>query len=231
MEAAAQRVGTQWIGQGDGWDAAVYRDRLHYRDALGRLDTPLPRLAGAHQAQNAALAIAMLRHQQAVPLSDAALKASPLWAQWPARLQRLDRGPLLTPLPPGTVAWLDGGHNAAAGEAIAAYFTPDRLDGQMLHLVIGMLANKDIDAFLAPFAGIVGHIHALPVPGHDHHPAERFAAIADQWGIGITAHDGPRAAIQAIAASLPFRTSPKLLIGGSLYLAGQILRLNAQLPD
>ena len=231
MEAAAQRVGTQWIGQGDGWDAAVYRDRLHYRDAQGRLDTPLPRLAGAHQAQNAALAIAMLRHQQAVPLSDAALKASPLWAQWPARLQRLDRGPLLTPLPPGTVAWLDGGHNAAAGEAIAAYFTPDRLDGQMLHLVIGMLANKDIDAFLAPFAGIVGHIHALPVPGHDHHPAERFAAIADQWGIGITAHDGPRAAIQAIAASLPFRTSPKLLIGGSLYLAGQILRLNAQLPD
>ena len=231
MEAAARKAGTQWIGQGDGWDAAVYRERLHYRDAQGRLDTPLPRLAGAHQAQNAALAIAMLRHQQAVPLSDAAVKAAPLWAQWPARLQRLDRGPLLTPLPPDTVAWLDGGHNAAAGEAIAAYFTPDRLDGQLLHLVIGMLANKDIDAFLAPFAGIVGHIHALPVPGHDHHPAERFAAIADQWGIGITAHDGPGAAIQAIAASLPARTSPKLLIGGSLYLAGQILRLNAQLPD
>ncbi len=231
MEAAAQRVGTQWIGQGDGWDAAVYRDRLHYRDALGRLDTPLPRLAGAHQAQNAALAIAMLRHQQAVPLSDAALKAAPLWAQWPARLQRLDRGPLLTPLPADMVAWLDGGHNAAAGEVIGAYFTPDRLDGQLLHLVIGMLANKDIDAFLAPFAGIVGHIHALPVPGHEHHPAERFAAIADQWGIGITAHDEPEAAIQAIAASLPARTSPKLLIGGSLYLAGQILRLNGQLPD
>ncbi|EQB16975.1 bifunctional folylpolyglutamate synthase/dihydrofolate synthase [Sphingobium lactosutens] len=231
MEAAAQRVGTQWIGQGDGWDAAVYRERLHYRDAQGRLDTPLPRLAGAHQAQNAALAIAMLRHQQAVPLSDAAVKAAPLWAQWPARLQRLDRRPLLTPLPPDTVAWLDGGHNAAAGEAIAAYFTPDRLDGQMLHLVIGMLANKDIDAFLAPFAGIVGHIHALPVPGHDHHPAERFATIADQWGVGFTAHDGPEAAIQVIAASLPADGSPKLLIGGSLYLAGQILRLNGQLPD
>ena len=229
MIDAVSKARTTWIAQGDGWDAAVYRDRLHYRDEQGRLDTPLPRLAGAHQVQNAALAFAMLRHQSAVPLSDAALKAAPLWAHWPARLQRLDHGPLLAILPAAATVWLDGGHNAGAGEAISAFFTPDRLEGHKLHLVIGMLANKDVDAFLAPFAGRIAHIHALPVPGHEHHPAERFVAIAAQWGIGCTAHADAQGAIQAIAAQAD--PAPKLLIGGSLYLAGEILRLNAQLPD
>lgn len=229
MIDAVAKARTTWIAQGDGWDAAVYRDRLHYRDDQGRIDAPLPRLAGAHQVQNAALAFAMLRHQNAVPLSDAALKAAPLWAHWPARLQRLDHGPLLALLPAGATAWLDGGHNAGAGEAISAFFTPDRLEGHKLQLVIGMLANKDVDAFLAPFAGRIAHIHALPVPGHDHHPAERFAAIAAQWGIGCTAHDDAQGAIRAVAAQAD--PAPKLLIGGSLYLAGEILRLNAQLPD
>ena len=229
MIDAVAKARTTWIAQGDGWDAAVYRDRLHYRDDQGRIDAPLPRLAGAHQVQNAALAFAMLRHQNAVPLSDAALKAAPLWAHWPARLQRLDHGPLLALLPAGATAWLDGGHNAGAGEAISAFFTPDRLEGHKLQLVIGMLANKDVDAFLAPFAGRIAHIHALPVPGHDHHPAERFAAIAAHWGIGCTAHADAQCAIAAIAALGD--PAPKLLIGGSLYLAGEILRLNAQLPD
>jgi dihydrofolate synthase/folylpolyglutamate synthase len=230
MQEAADRAGTLWFGQGEGWDAAVYRDRLHYRDDLGRLDTPLPRLAGAHQVQNAALAFAMLRHQHAVPLPEAALKAAPLWAHWPARLQRLEQGPLLAPLPEGTTAWLDGGHNAGAGEAIGAYFSADRLEGQKLHLIIGMLANKEVDAFLAPFAGKISHIHALPVPGHDHHPPERFAAVAAQWSIGCTAHAEPAEVIRAVAAAAG-DVPPKLLIGGSLYLAGEILRLNEQLPD
>ncbi|CCW15862.1 Dihydrofolate synthase / Folylpolyglutamate synthase [Sphingobium indicum BiD32] len=229
MMDAVARARTSWIGQGDGWDAAAYRDRLHYRDEQGRLDTPLPRLAGAHQVQNAALAFAMVRHQSAVPLSEAALKAAPLWAHWPARLQRLDHGPLLASLPDATTAWLDGGHNAGAGEAISAFFTNERLEGQKLQLVIGMLANKDVDAFLSPFAGRIAHIHALPVPGHEHHEAARFAAIAARWDIGCTAHDEPTSAIRAIAAL--GEPAPKLLIGGSLYLAGEILRLNDQLPD
>ncbi|WP_420146041.1 bifunctional folylpolyglutamate synthase/dihydrofolate synthase [Sphingobium sp.] len=230
---AVARATTQWVGQGDAWDVAVYRDRLHYRDEHGHMETPLPRLAGAHQVQNAGLALAMLRHQSAVTLSEAAIKAAPLWAQWPARLQRLDHGPLLAPLPEGATAWLDGGHNAGAGEAIGAFFTADRLEGHRLHLVIGMLANKDVDAFLAPFAGKIAHIHALPVPGHDHHPPERFAAIAARWGIACAAHTDATQAIAAIASHCADtgETRPKLLIGGSLYLAGEILRLNDQLPD
>jgi len=233
IEEAALRAGTRWIAQGDAWDAAVYRDHMHYRDDLGRLETPLPRLAGAHQVQNAALAFAMLRHQSGVTLSEAALKAAPLWAHWPARLQRLEQGPLLRTLPSGATAWLDGGHNAGAGEAIGAFFTEERLEGHKLHLVIGMLANKEVDAFLAPFAGKIAHIHALPVPGHDHHPRERFAAIAEQWGIECTAHDDAQSAVAAIAerCAAMGEATPKLLIGGSLYLAGEILRLNDQLPD
>ncbi|WP_242122943.1 folylpolyglutamate synthase/dihydrofolate synthase family protein [Sphingobium sp. Sx8-8] len=229
MLDAAARNRTQWFAMGESWDAAAYRDRLHYRDDQGRLETPLPRLPGAHQVHNAALAFAMLRHQTRVPVSEAALKAAPLWAHWPARLQRLDHGPLLASLPDAAEAWLDGGHNAGAGEAIAAFFTPERLEGRKLQLVIGMLSNKDLDAYLVPFAGRVAHIHALPVPGHDHHPPERFAAIAEQWGIPCTPHDGPEQAIEAIAAQPG--PAPRLLIAGSLYLAGEILRLNGQLPD
>lgn len=229
MLDAAARNRTQWFAMGESWDAAAYRDRLHYRDEQGRLETPLPRLPGAHQVHNAALAFAMLRHQNVIPISEAALKAAPLWAHWPARLQRLDHGPLLAPLPQAAEAWLDGGHNAGAGEAIAAFFTSERLEGQKLHLVIGMLSNKDLDAYLVPFAGRIAHIHALPVPGHDHHPPERFAAIAELWGIPCTAHDTAEDAINAIAAEA--NPAPKLLIAGSLYLAGEILRLNGQYPD
>jgi len=229
MIDAAMRARTTWFAMGTDWDAAPYRDRLHYRDDKGRIDTPLPRLSGAHQVENAALAFAMLRHQQAVPVSEAALKAAPLWAHWPARLQRLDRGPLVAPLPDDATVWLDGGHNAGAGEAISAFFTPDRLEGRRLHLIIGMLANKDLDAYLAPFAGQVAHIHALPVKGHEHHPPERFAAVAARWGIDCTAHDTPDEAIAAIASSR--EAGPKLLIAGSLYLAGEILQANGQFPD
>ena len=230
MREAAARASTEWLPMVKSWDAASYRDRLHYRDDHGRIDTPLPRLPGAHQVQNAALAFAMLRHQTALPVSEAALKAAPLWAHWPARLQHLDHGPLLAPLPATSEAWLDGGHNAGAGEAISAFFTTDRLAGRKLHLIIGMLANKDADAYLAPFAGRIAHIHALPVPGHDHHPASRFAAIAERWGIGCTAHANPTDAIRAVAAD-PRDEAPLLLIAGSLYLAGEILRLNEQYPD
>lgn len=233
MRAAAERAGTRWIAQGDAWDAAAYRDRLHYRDEAGRLETPLPRLAGAHQVQNAALAFAMIRHQSAFPISEAALKAAPLWAQWPARLQRLERGPLLEPLPHEASVWLDGGHNAAAGQAIATYFSADRLQGRKLHLIIGMLANKDVDSFLAPFAGKIAYIHAMPVVGHDHHGAERFAAAAARWDVGSTRHADPASAVRAVAqqARADHDPSPHILFAGSLYAAGEVLRLNGQAPD
>ncbi|MEJ7927618.1 folylpolyglutamate synthase/dihydrofolate synthase family protein [Sphingobium sp. AN641] len=227
LDAVAKARAT-WLPMGDGWDAATYRDRLHYRDAQGRFDTPLPRLPGAHQATNAALAFAMLRHQDIVPVHESALKAAPLWAHWPARLQRLEPGPLVDLLHAGSTVWLDGGHNAGAGEAIGAFFTPDRIGGEPVHLVIGMLANKDPDDFLAPFAGKIAHIHAVPVPGHDHHGADRFAAVAARWNIGCT----PYADLPGALAAIDRVMQPsQILIAGSLYLAGEALRLNDQYPD
>lgn len=228
IAGVANAIQAPWLPMGSDWDAAVYRERLHYRDALGKLDLPLPRLPGPHQPMNAALAIAMLRHQHAVPISESALKAAPLWAQWPARLQRLDGGPLVAPLPTGSSVWLDGGHNADAGEMLGAFFSGPNLPAGGLRLIIGMLSNKDVDAFIAPLKGKVAHIHALPVPGHEHHGADRFEAIAAQWDIGCTPHSNAAEAVAVIAAE---GKPVSILIAGSLYLAGDVLRRNNQLPD
>lgn len=224
----AAQANARWLAMGSGWDAVVYRDRLHYRDETGRLDTPMPRLAGPHQPMNLALAIAMLRHQTAVPIGEAALHAAPLWAQWPARLQRLSGGPLVSRLAARAQSvWLDGGHNPAAGSALAAHFTPDRLEGGKLTLLIGMLANKDMEGFLAPLRDAIGRIHSVPVEGHAHHGPEAFARLAADWGITHRAHGDIVSAMEAIAGEEPV----PLLITGSLYLAGEVLKRNDQPPD
>ena len=132
---------------GNAWDAAIYENRLHYRDGRGRLSLPLPRMHGPHQADNAALAIAMLRHQDAVEVPDSAYAAMMEWAKWPARLQLLGPGPL-TNILPGTELWLDGGHNADAGTALAQALPSDRA----LHVMCGMLQNKDAPRVSDPAA-------------------------------------------------------------------------------
>jgi len=225
VAAVAEAAGAPVLTRRRDWDSAVYRDRLHYRDARGRIDAPLPRLPGAHQASNAALAIAMLRHQDGVAVPDAALRAATLWAEWPARIQRLEPGPLADRLAPGTPLWLDGGHNPAAGESIAAHFRSTLGDAK-LHLVLGMLANKDPAGLLAPFAGLVASVHALPVPHHEHHAPEALAALAAELlAVPAAPAADPAAALAAIDTPGP------VLILGSLYLAGEVLAANGQLPD
>lgn len=225
VAAVAEAAGATVLARRRDWDSAVYRERLHYRDARGRIEAPLPRLPGAHQASNAALAIAMLRHQDAVAVPDAALKAATLWAEWPARIQRLEPGPLADRLPPGTPLWLDGGHNPAAGESIAAHFR-STLGDSKLHLVLGMLANKDPAGLLAPFAGLVASIHPVPVPHHEHHAPEALAKLAAELlRVPAAPAADPAAALAAIDAPGP------VLILGSLYLAGEVLAANGQLPD
>lgn len=223
----AADAGARWLPMKDAWDAALYRGRLHYRDAAGRIDTPPPRLSGAHQAMNLALAIAMLRHQQALRMGEAALHAAPLWAHWPARLQRLSDGPLVARLGGAREIWLDGGHNPAAGEAIARFFDAELPGGERLTLLVGMLANKDIKGFLAPLRPHIGAIHSVPVEGHAHHGADAFGALAGEWGVAHTAHDNLNAAAERIGQEAP----TPLLITGSLYLAGEVLKANDQLPD
>lgn len=210
---AAARTGARLFMRGRDWDAHATTQQIAYRDRLGALDLPLPTLAGAHQADNAALAVAMLRCQNRVVVSRRAMAQGISSAFWPARLQLLDDGPLRA-LVPGRAIWLDGGHNADAGMAIARHFA-----GQRLHLILGMLASKNPQAIIGPLGNSIASLQVVPVPGHEHHGAAAFGANAL----------GAPSIAEALTA-LPDDHLP-VLIAGSLYLAGEVLRLNGEAPQ
>jgi dihydrofolate synthase / folylpolyglutamate synthase len=208
---------TPWHPKGSDWNAAIYQGKLHYRDEAGKVSLPLPALPGAHQAGNAALAVAMLRHQTEVDVPDVALKAAMGWAHWPARLQRLAPGPLVD----DREVWLDGAHNEAAGASVAAHF---KAMGKPLHLITGILTNKDARGLLAHFRGVAMRLTAVPVPGHPCHPPETVAAIGRALGIESEV-------AESVEAALAQAEMPVTLVMGSLYLAGVVLEANGQRPD
>ncbi len=212
VERTAERVGAPLLPQGPGgaWTIEADGDRIAYSDAQGTLSLPIPTLPGLHQSLNAGLAVAMLRHQQSVTVSPEAMAQGIRAAYWPARLQRLAPGPLAGE----REVWLDGGHNPSAGAMLARHFA-----GQRLHLVIGMIEGKDPAALTAPLAPSIATLTAVPVPDHEHYPAEAFGEIAR------SAPDVPGA-----LAALPHDGLP-VLVAGSLYLAGEVLRLNGETPD
>lgn len=177
---------------------------------------PPPAMPGRHQISNAGLAIAMLRRQSKLKVSEEALKAGVANARWPARLQRLTQGPLTDLLPNGTEVWLDGGHNVDAGLALARHFAGN---DRRIHLIIGMLSNKDPAAIIAPLRDRLASITALPVPGHEWHPVEDFGPDAK------AADD-----VSTALAKLNPTQDEIILIAGSLYLAGEVLRLNGETP-
>ncbi len=223
-------VGAKLIVRGLDWDAAHYEGQLHYRDTSLKIALPLPRLQGGHQLDNAALAIAMLRHQNDLPMPDSAFRAGMGWAEWPARLQRLERGPLTSALPVGSEVWLDGGHNPAAGRVVADAFRGHNLAERPFYLVVGMLAAKDATGFLKPFAGRATAVYTVPVAEHEAHEPTALAAVAKDIGLpGIAATDVPDALAQ-IARGADRARPPVVLIAGSLYLAGEILRANGFTP-
>ncbi len=226
----AAAAGAPVRAAGDAWDWAVDGDRLRYSDAAADVATPLPGLPGPHQPGNLALAIAMLRHQAQLDVRDEAFVAAARHARWPARMQRLAPGPLAALLPPGAELWLDGGHNAAAAAAVSAA-ARDLAKERPLHLILGMLANKDAAALIAPFASFATSLTAVPVPGHAHHAPADLAGLAASLDIALaTAAPDVRAALAALPrAAAP--SPPVVLILGSLYLAGTVLEANGELPD
>ena len=217
---------TTVVARGEAWRAEVRADRLSYIDAKGGLDLPLPVLAGAFQADNAALAVAMLRHQPRLPIGKDALAAGLRHATWPARLQRLSAGPLVHRLPRDkrrNGVWLDGAHNPSAAAAIGQGWT----GGRPAALVIGMLANKDADRVLAELITPDMHVVAVPVPGHAYHNPARLAFLALDYGAAEATTATDLSAALDFAAGWPVET---VLIAGSLYLAGEALRLNEEWP-
>ncbi len=226
IAAQATLTGANLLPRGEAWDAVTYENRLHYRDQAGKISLPLPRMTGAHQADNAALAIAMLRHQSAIAVPEAAMSAAMEWTRWPARMQLLGKGPQTDMLPEGSIVWLDGGHNPDAGAAIAKTIE----SGPSVHVIIGMLKNKDALGFLKPFAHKIASLYAVPIPGHEHHdPEELCRLIQDGLGTPFAKPvDNVTVAFRRLAADYE---PVNVLICGSLYLAGEVLRANNQVPD
>jgi dihydrofolate synthase/folylpolyglutamate synthase len=227
---AAAAAGAPWLPRGGKWDAAAYQQKLHYRDEWGKLDLPLPRLSGGHQAMNAGLAIAMLRHQKALDIRESALRAAMGWAEWPARLQRLGLGRLLDLLPSGSELWLDGGHNPAAARAVADFFRAHVPAGRPFHLVFGLLENKDAPGVLKAFRNRALTVHSIPVEGHAHHSPTALAQFAREAGLGAVPSTNVEAALGWIGRHADRAQPPIVLILGSLYLAGEVLKANGAVP-
>lgn len=221
VEKIARERGAVWLPRGKAWDAIVRQGRLRYRDGKGELDLPPPRLLGRHQAMNAALAVAILRHQGEFAVPSSALGAAMGWADWPARLQRFAPGPLVG----NREVWLDGGHNPSAARQIASFAKKQFKDGRPLHLVFASLATKDPPGMLAPFSGVAECVHAVPIPDHACFTPSDLVDIAGELGFAAEAHDSVEEALAAVPAN------SRVLILGSLYLAGAVLAANGQVPD
>ena len=218
IEARAERLGAPLLASGQHWNAHEDRGRLVFQDENGLLDLPLPNLPGPHQVQNAGAALAALRHLGA---GEVACEAAVTRAYWPARMQRLRQGPLVA-LAPKVELWLDGGHNPAGGAAIAA--TLAAMPRRETHLICGMLNTKDVKGYMLPLAPHCRRLHAVSIPGEANTlPAEVTAAAATAAGIEAVTAGSVAEALAAITAENP---EARVLICGSLYLAGSVLREN-----
>ena len=225
VATVAAAAGAPVLAAGRDWSFEL-DDEVRYHDSGVDLALPRPALPGTHQAANLALAVAMLRHQERIPISSAALAEAARRARWPARLQRLSAGPLVDHLPQGSSLWLDGGHNAAAADAVATTLAGERQE-RPLHLVVGMLANKDAPGFLAPLFPLAASLTAVPIPGHDHHAPAALAQLAESHGVAArTAAD-----VRDALAMIPRYRPSDVAILGSLYLAGRVLESNGDIPD
>jgi dihydrofolate synthase/folylpolyglutamate synthase len=231
IERQAARLHAPLKIAGEDWTATEERGRLVYQDEAGLLDLPAPKLYGRHQFENAGLAIAALRAIKPFKISPAAFEAGMVKADWPARLQRLAAGRLVDLAPAGSELWLDGGHNPDGGRAIAAALADlEERVSRPLVLIVGMLANKDCAGFLSNFTGLARRMIAVPVPGAEKGlTAEAVADAARAIGLPATSRDNLDEALEA-ARKLDLDPPPRILITGSLYLAGEVLRENGTLP-
>jgi len=206
--------------------------RMVYQDGHGLLDLPLPRLVGAHQIENAATAIAALRHARHGWGREAAIETGLRTVEWPARLQRLTRGPLVEFAPKGAEVWLDGGHNPHCAEALARAMADfEEKSEKPLYLICGMLKTKDAVGFLAAFRGLARHVTTLAIEGEAaSQGAGELYDAARTAGLEASPADDLEDAIMQVSAwsrARPEHGPPRVLVCGSLYLAGKVLEENS----
>src|SRR6266581_5557081 len=236
VKIAAEKAGILKPGvppamAGEHWLVSQEHGRLVYQDEHGLLDLPRPRLFGRHQLDNAGTAIAALRSLGDAGIGAAAFETGLLKVDWPARLQRLTAGRLPPLAPEGGELWLDGAHNPEGGRAVAAAIADmEERVPRPLVLVVGMLATKDLEGFLRNFAGLARRLIAVPIHQENTLPPDAIAAAARRIGIPAEVSDGIEPALAGIAR-LDVEASPRILITGSLYLAGEVLAQNGTLPS
>jgi dihydrofolate synthase/folylpolyglutamate synthase len=231
IEAQAKRMQAPLHAAGQQWHVIVERGRLVYQDDRGLMDLAAPKLFGRHQFDNAGLAIATLRALQALKIGAAAFESGIVSAEWPARMQRLASGALVDLAPGGCEIWLDGGHNAEGGRVVAAALGDlEERVSRPLVVIVGMMGNKDAGGFLANFAGLTRHIIAVPITDRDNAMSpDRLADAARQFGMRVETAAGVEAALRSLAR-LAYEVPPRILLTGSLYLAGQVLAANGTPP-
>ncbi len=218
IEARAAALGAPLLAHGQHWHVSVERDRLIYQDESGLLDLPIPKLPGPHQIMNAGAALAALRH---LGRDEAACEAAVTKAYWPARMEKLTSGALVDLAAPAEL-WLDGGHNPAAGKMLAA--TLRQQPPRPTHLICGMLNTKDIAGYLAPLAEVAESLTGVSIPGEANTiPGEKTAQEARKVGLQAEVAEDVQTAISRITEATP---NARILICGSLYLAGHVIREN-----
>lgn len=222
IEREAARRGSPLMVHNRDWQAYEQQGRMVYQDEAGLLDLALPKLPGRHQIDNAGTAIAALRQMAGLRLSPESVETGISAADWPARMQRLGPGRLWEFVPEGAELWLDGGHNPHAGAALAQAFAElEERVSRPLVMVAGMMNTKDAAGFFAPFAGLAERVVTLAIPGEKNAmPARQLAETVRGTGLAAETADSIEAAL-ARAGDGP--AEPRILICGSLYLAGRVL--------
>lgn len=219
IEARADALGSPLLVQGQHWHAFEERGRLIYQDETSLLDLPPPALMGAHQFQNAGTAITTLKH---LGFSEPAFEAAITEVTWPARMQRLRSGPLLDAAPQAEF-WLDGGHNPACAATLDE--TLSRLPKRETHLICGLMNTKDVAGYMAPIAKQATSLHGVSIPGEVNTlPGEDTAKAAREARIDAHSAASVEEAVKRIVSDTPHA---RILICGSLYLAGTVLREHA----
>jgi dihydrofolate synthase/folylpolyglutamate synthase len=234
IEARAAETKSALFRYGRDWTVRETADSLQWRDATVQLSLPRPALLGAHQAVNAGVAVACAQQLPGFSVPPEAIAAGLQQVEWPARMQRLSKGPLPDLLPPGTELWLDGAHNAMAGEALAEALK--RLPPRPTWLVAGMLNTKDAAGFLRPLAPLMTGARCIAIPGEPNSlSAEDLAQAARSVGMAADPAGSAAAAMRQIAQTIRADAAAapaldhhaRVVIAGSLYLAGRILAENS----
>ena len=226
IERVGERVRAELHIAGQDWQAYEQHGRLVFQDEGGLLDLPMPQMKGRHQIDNAGNAIAAIRRLGDPRISDVHIAEGVKATTWPARMQKLGQGALCAFIPAEAELWLDGGHNPSAGRVLAQAFSElnDR-HSRPLVLVWGMLNTKDVGSFIGCFAGIASRVVTITIPDEENAvAAEKLADFARAHGLAAETAQGLEAALRQASSTVP---APRILICGSLYLAGRVLATHA----